>query len=95
VIFVWWSAALKRYSSGHILIEAETVDDARNGAVHDFAEWLERERKESWTNWSSHPAPPPDEEDIEDRDRKIALFKQDIAKEPRQIGSAIFIMGSE
>lgn len=89
-IFRWWSEALKRYSEGHILVMADSLDAARELAKTEFEAWLpvgvERLFKDG---------KPWDEGAEEDLEKLRAKFMVDIAKDPVETKAAFFLLGSE
>lgn len=79
-MFVWRSKVLEAYSSGYIIVEAETVEEARDKARACYKDkWLVTD--EFWL-------------DDDDKAEKIKKFDQDLAEEP-EIFSVLLIRGSE
>lgn len=92
MIFMWWADCLKQYAAGRILVEAETVEEAREKARFGFKKFLIVER---FKRWSPLEPPTPDEDEIEEHDTKVKMFEADIAKDPCGKDTSFFIYGSE
>ena len=87
-----WSACevLKAYAPGDIFVEAQSVEEARIIAVHDF--WEHLKQRPLYEFYFEYP----NDEDQERIDAEFAMLREDIAKEPRIITKgAVFIEGSE
>lgn len=88
-IYRWWSETLKQYADGHILVMAETVDEARTLALASFETWLPIGKEHLFVRGQ-----PYDEDAAEDLDKLRAKMAVDIAKDPVEQGVAFFIDGS-
>lgn len=89
-IYRWWSETLKRYSEGHILVMADSPDAARELAKTEFEAWLPVGEERLFKDGK-----PWDEDAAEELEKLWAKFRADIAKEPDEIKSAFFLLGSE
>ena len=94
-LFSWKSGYLKDYSRGTIIVMAETVEDARVKVRKHFDVHFTKSESE----W--YPGDTPtleellvDEENREKYNEKLAMFEEDIAKDPI-IDDVLFIEGGE
>jgi len=92
-LFHWYSDTLKQYMSGHIIVMAKTIEEARDVACIEFELWARREDSHfTWIFWNGEFF---DEGSQDEWFEIITKFKNDIEKEPIDNDGAIFIMGSE
>lgn len=89
-IYRWWSEALKRYAEGHILVLADSLEAARELAKTEFEAWLPVGEERLFKDGQ-----PYDEDAAEELEKLRAKFMADIAKDPDEIRSAFFLLGSE
>lgn len=92
-LYVWRSSVPTGYSQGVIIVEAQTVDEARNVIIKDIDRWLKHGEDEGspcwydfdkegnpWTgieNWDDH-----DQKEYDDLKSRII---SDIAKDPMSV----------
>ena len=86
MLFRWDSELLQAYRTGDIIVEADSVEEARMIAKEHFA--------------NTHPAPTlmigDDDWEQEEYKKKKGLLEKDLSQEPMIISSrCIFISGSE
>ncbi len=84
-IYTWKSEYLMEYGRGHILVVAESTEEAREKGMQAFNAF----DRENWSwNYLEN-----DDEDQSDIERRRKLLKQDIEVEPGT-KDVCFIMGS-
>jgi alcohol dehydrogenase YqhD (iron-dependent ADH family) len=86
-MYSWESTYLEEYAQGHIIVEANSVEEARQKALESFDEY-----DRDFFEWEY-------EEDQDEYDKQSILkrhkeFKEDISVEP-EISEVIFIRGSQ
>ena len=84
-MLIWWdySEVLKRYASGDILVEADTIEEGREIVLRDFEVFIKKRYDYLFYDG---------EEEIEE---KRELLRRDVAKTPHILHKgAVFIEGS-
>jgi hypothetical protein len=86
-MYSWKSTYLEEYARGHIIVEANSVEEARQKALESFDEY---DREESPWNYGEYQ----DEESKQYILERYEVFKEDISVDP-EISDVIFIRGSQ
>lgn len=91
-LFVWGSNALKNYGPGHIIVQAEFVDEARAKALDQYKLYL----KERYYYYYGDDGDFLDADDRAYIEENIDQFQKDTAVDPQVIeAAAFFVEGSE
>jgi hypothetical protein len=94
-LFHWHSTALKAYTSGDIVVMAETMEQARELVLKNVMDWLMQDN--SPKNFLVHMMGTEywDEDDEAELETFLKLLKEDISKQPIDNKGVIFIEGGE
>jgi hypothetical protein len=91
-LYKWRSAALANYGKGYIIVQAKTVDGARQRALMQYDRYL-RDRYYYYFNSDGTISDQDDRRTIEEY---VARFTQDISVDPEIIDPGIILIeGSE
>lgn len=86
-LHVWMSDALRNYRRGHLIAEADSVEEARSKLREGYRMHLAEHREWMFTSDGDVA-----EDMREEHDEKIAQLESDIAVEPTIIPEGIYIV---
>jgi hypothetical protein len=92
MLFHWRGAeVLREYAPGHIFVEAQSIEEAREIVTRDFEAYL-LDRYD----WQFHDGKPVNEYASEELEVLRERLREDIASEPKVIEKGVvFVRGSE
>lgn len=91
-LYRWESEFLQRYANGYIIVQAETVEQAREKVLAGLDEQLEAHR--GWV-MDDHKGRYGLEQDSTDYNRYREILLADLAKEPEHVTRVLWLWGSE
>ncbi len=93
-LYRWESEFLQRYANGYIIVQAETVEQAREKVLAGLDEMME-----AYGGWSmvmdEHKGRYGYEQDSTDYNRLRKTLLADLAEEPEHVTRVLWLWGSE